>query len=106
MPPVDADSEDKEVEAQVNPPKQWVPPPQPQANPSKLVSPSDLDKKALQKLHKALLNSLDKLIIVWVLNDIGKPTFHIGQIAWEEQDPHLNKHFGVYNIHFSVSVGG
>ena len=98
MPPVDADSEDDEAEAQVEPPAQRVPPPQPQADPSKLVTPSDSDKKALRKLHKALLDSLDKLVIVRVPDDIGRPTFRIGQIVWEEQDPYLNKHFGVYQV--------
>ena len=62
------------------------------------MPPSALDKKALRKLHKALLNSLDKLVIVRVLDDAGKPTFCIGQVVWEEQDPDLNKHFGVYQV--------
>ena len=90
--PVDADSESEE-EGQALP----RPTPTPRADPSQLSLPSDTDKKALRKLHKAIQDSNDKLVLVVVRLAPDAPVqFRLGQVVLEDQSPEMNLQFGVY----------
>jgi hypothetical protein len=100
MPPVDAaDSEGEESDVTVEGPQVPTPQPQPQADPSKLVDPSAADRKALRSLHRAILDSQDKLVFVYTRDNPTQPaTFRLGQINLNASDPALTDRFGIYRL--------